>query len=201
MKNRFLFPEDATPLDDCSGLIPTWVYTLKELNRIEFENILEAKKRYFQKPIPHPEKWFSINELKKIHKAMFGSVWTWAGEFRKSVTSIGVKPGLIPFYLIEFRYEVLSWLKEQGNLSIVEMAARVHHRLVFIHPFENGNGRFSRFVSDRLLLSLGGTSTMWPTQLIQSSEMRKNYIQTLKEADKGDYSELIEYMQKHRAKS
>ena len=94
-----------------------------------------------------------------------------------------------------------SWLKEQGDLSIVEMAARVHHRLVFIHPFENGNGRFSRFVSDRFLLSLGGSSTMWPTQLIQSSEMRKNYIQTLKEADKGDYSELIEYMQKHGAKS
>ncbi len=70
VKNRFLFPEDATPLDDCSGLIPTWVYTLKELNRIEFENILEAKKRYFQKPIPHPEKWFQVDEKLTVFTAV-----------------------------------------------------------------------------------------------------------------------------------
>ena len=37
------FPEGATPIDDCSGLIPVWVHHLNDLNRVEAENILNAQ--------------------------------------------------------------------------------------------------------------------------------------------------------------
>ena len=46
----FIFPEGATPLSDGSGLIPKWVYTLVDLNRVEAENILGAQKKYLQPP-------------------------------------------------------------------------------------------------------------------------------------------------------
>ena len=36
-----------------------------------------------------------------------------------------------------------------------EIAIRFSHRLVFIHPFPNGNGRFSRLVGDLLAMHLG----------------------------------------------
>lgn len=153
MAKHFEFPEGATPIDDCSGLIPAWVHHLNDLNRAEADNIMNAQNKYLKRSIENPEKWFKVEELKNIHKAMFGETWEWAGIYRKSVTSIGIKPNLIPSRLAEFCAEVQSWTQYPVELTFLEMAARIHHRLVFIHPFENGNGRFSRLVADRFLIS------------------------------------------------
>lgn len=80
------------------------------------------------------------------------------------------------------------------------MGARVHHRLVSIHPFENGNGRFSRLVSDRLLLAWRCPHPIWPSNLGERSGERKEYINALKCADQGDYSPLISLMKKFGAR-
>lgn len=47
MDKLFEFPEGATPISDCSGLIPIWVHHLNDLNRVEAENILNAQKKIF----------------------------------------------------------------------------------------------------------------------------------------------------------
>jgi hypothetical protein len=75
------------------------------------------------------------------------------------------------------------------------MAARIHHRLVYIHPFENGNGRFVRLIADRFLLAWRCPHPLWPN-LNQEGAVRKDYIQTLKHADRGDYAPLVDYMKK-----
>ncbi|MDX8430955.1 MAG: mobile mystery protein B [Candidatus Algichlamydia australiensis] len=199
MKKKFAFPKNATPLNDCSGLIPNWIHTLNDLNRAEANNILLAQRKYLRGKIKHPKIWFHPKELKNIHKAMFGSVWSWAGIYRKSVTSIGIKPSLIAYNLAKFCLEVSSWFEEDIELSIIEKTARVHHQLVFIHPFENGNGRFSRFIADRFLLSFQGAYPIWPRYLNQDSEDRKEYIRALQEADQGVYTLLINFMKKHGA--
>jgi len=193
---NFEFPEHATPIADCSELIPMNVHNLNELNRVESENIISAQKKYLRAPIENPKKWFQVVHLKNIHRAMFKEVWQWAGHYRKSITSIGIKPNLIPMQLSEFCHEVLSWLKFPVELTFIEMAARIHHRLVLIHPFENGNGRFSRLVADRFLLSFRCTYPLWPYHLNQEGIVRKEYIETLKSADQRDYTPLIELMKK-----
>ena len=196
MKKQFEFPEGATPIADCSGLIPFWVHHLNDLNRVEAENIMSAQKKYLRKTIDDPKIWFQITQLRSIHRAMFGKVWDWAGVYRKSVTSIGINPGLIPARLAELCFDVLAWLQCPVELTFIEMAARIHHRLVFIHPFENGNGRFSRLVADRFLLAFNLPYPMWPNHLNRDGIARKDYIQTLKSADKGDYDPLIDFMEK-----
>lgn len=194
MIERFQCPEGATPISDCSGLIPLWVHHSKDLNRIEAENIAKAQRKYFRRPVRDPKTWFHMTELKAMHRVMFGEVWDWAGAYRKSNTSIGIKPNLIPAQLAEFCQEVLAWLQYPVELTFVEMAARIHHRLVFIHPFENGNGRFSRLVADRFLFSFSCPYPMWPQHLQQEGIARKEYIQTLRSADRGDYTPLIALM-------
>jgi len=194
MLEYFEFPEGATPITECSGLIPTWVHHLNDLNRVEAENIMSAQKKYLRNPVDNPKNWFQVSELKAVHRAMFGKVWEWAGNYRKSITSIGIKPILIPSQLAELCFHVLSWLEHPVELTFVEMAARIHHRLVFIHPFENGNGRFSRLISDRFLLAFKCPHPLWPNQLNREGIIRKDYIQTLKNADKGDYMPLVEFM-------
>jgi fido (protein-threonine AMPylation protein) len=151
MERHFDVPQGATPISDCSGLIPEWVRTSHDLNRVEAENILKAQQKYFKGS--HPKSWFQPEELKTIHRAMFKEVWNWAGAYRKSITSIGIKPGLIPMRLAELCFEVNLWCETPPQLTFLEMAARIHHQLVSIHPFENGNGRFSRLIADRFLLS------------------------------------------------
>lgn len=191
---RFEFPEGATPIADCSGLIPTWVHNLNDLNRVEAENISHAQRKYLKKSAD-PKEWFFVDELKAIHRTMFGNVWNWAGMYRKSVTSIGIKPSLISAQLGEFCLEVISWSQNSVELTFIEMAARIHHKLVFIHPFENGNGRFSRLISDRFLLAWHCSHPVWPS-LNKESNARKEYIKTLKSADAGDYEPLIKFMEK-----
>jgi Fic-DOC domain mobile mystery protein B len=194
MIKRFEFPEGATPISDCSGLIPTWVHHLDDLNRVEAENIMAAQRKYLRGTVADPKNWFNVFELKAIHRTMFSDVWEWAGSFRKSVTSIGIKPNLIPLQLAELCKEVLSWLENPVELTFLEMAARIHHRLVYIHPFENGNGRFSRIIADRFLIAFRCPHPIWPNHMNQDSLIRKEYIQTLKNADKGNYTPLIELM-------
>ncbi len=199
MPKYFTFPEGATPISDYSNLIPDWIHTLQDLNRLEAENIMCAQRKYLLKSIHSPEKWFHIKELKTIHHSMFNRVWSWAGKYRKSITSIGIKPSLIPMQLSELCHEVLSWLQHPVELTFVEMAARIHHRLVFIHPFENGNGRFSRLIGDRFLAAWECPYSIWPNQLNEESKIRSYYIQTLRAADKGDLQPLVHFMIKHGA--
>ena len=75
-----------------------------------------------------------------------------------------------------------------------ELAARLHHKLVFIHPFSNGNGRHARIISDAVLTKLlkepvidwaGGVS------LEAMNERRKQYIDALRAADGHDFSPLL----------
>ena len=190
---EFNTPNGATPLNDYSGLIPKWVQTQSDLNRVETENIAEAQKKYLHKKVDNPAHWFNVSYLKSIHQAMFCDVWTWAGCFRKSVTSIGIKPYLVLNQLSELCHEVSSWSHDVVDLTILEQAARVHHKLVYIHPFENGNGRFARLIADRYLVAYKCPYPHWP-YLQDEGEMRNAYIQSLQEADKGNYAPLIQLM-------
>ncbi len=125
---------------------------------------------------------------------MFQDVWEWAGKYRKSITSIGVHPSLIVAQLSELCAEVIFWSKDAIELTFLERAARIHHRLVFIHPFENGNGRFSRLVSDSYLLAFKCAHPVWPEDLNKESGYRRQYIDSLKEADRGNHDLLLQFM-------
>lgn len=192
--------EGATPVNDCSGLKLSWVHTQRDLNRAEAENIVEAQRKYLRQPIKTPLQWFQPAPLRNIHKAMYGKVWDWAGEYRRAITSIGIRPQFIPSKLAELCHDVEYWLTNAVELSFLEQAARIHHRMVFIHPFENGNGRFSRLVSDLYLLFWNCPHPHWPIELQSNGSARSTYIGCLKSADQGDYQPLTHFMETLGAK-
>jgi fido (protein-threonine AMPylation protein) len=65
--------------------------------------------------------WFQVKELKAIHQAMFKDVWEWAGVYRKSITSIGINPLLVPAQLAQLCLEVFSWSQYPVELTFVEI--------------------------------------------------------------------------------
>ncbi len=176
---KFEYPVGATPLDDISGLKLSWVQTHDDLNRAETESIFSAVDKYLLKGVGAAQTWFNIVTLKKIHYDMFADVWDWAGQFRSTQTIPGVRAYLIPSALETLCSDVQFWCSEECDLPLVEQAARVHHRLVFIHPFLNGNGRFSRLVVDRYLKAGRSPFPKWPTSLNSNGEPRKDYIKAL----------------------
>jgi Fic family protein len=66
--------------------------------------------------------------------------------------------------------------------------------LVAIHPFPNGNGRFSRMVGDLFAQQLGQPRFSWGSaNLVDPNETRQAYVAALRAADAHDFDALIAF--------
>jgi len=189
----FKYPEGATPIDsdEAEGLLLTHITTHGELNRWEQDNIVEAL-AWIDKT--KPTNILNGQFIKQLHKRMFGNVWRWAGQFRRSDKNIGVSWHQVPMCLKNMCDDVPVWIQTQ-NESPEEMAVRFHHRLVCIHPFPNGNGRHARLMADIFIENVlhGSPFTWGKRDLSIPSEYRGRYINALQEADNGNYIPLLEF--------
>lgn len=70
---------------------------------------------------------------------------------------------------------------------LLEFLAWTHHRFLWIHPFQDYNGRISRLLINIILLKLDFP----PIELkVETPKGRKKYVRSLQQADHGDYTEL-----------
>jgi len=70
---------------------------------------------------------------------------------------VAISPGAVPRFLSRFQ-EVYGSL---GTADTVIAAAAAHHRLVWIHPFLDGNGRVARLLSHAMLLDTLHAGAVW----------------------------------------
>lgn len=70
---------------------------------------------------------------------------------------VPISPGAVPRFLRRYQ-EVYGSL---GAIDTVIAAAAAHHRLVWIHPFLDGNGRVARLLSHAMLLETLDTGAVW----------------------------------------
>lgn len=188
---EFHFPPGATPLDpdDAAGLLPSHIRIQGELNEWEFENVARGEEWAFS--AKHGE-ILTIDFLLSLHRRMFGDTWAWAGEIRsKDVQPIGIASGQIRAALTVLFEDVKTQIQCK-SWDITEIAARFHHRLVAIHPFRNGNGRFSRTMTDLLLFQAGRKRFQWASHLEREGDARAKYIAALQAADNKDYRPLFD---------
>ena len=191
----YFYPVGATPLDpdEKEGLIPGHLKLQKELNEWEQQNILQAK-LWLQTKNLDLNNILVVHFLYKLHKKMFDETWMWAGKFRQTEKNIGVLCHEIPEKLHQLIGDVKFWI-ENETYPEDEICVRLHHRLVSIHCFPNGNGRHSRIYSELVLEALGQPKFTWgKTDLTSSSEVRQKYIEALKLADKHEYNKLLEFV-------
>ena len=185
---------DATYVDDISGLKldTSKNYTMKELYLYEAKNITKATIKYLYITPNNKLAPFTYNWLSQLHKEMFGDVWEWAGKNRQVELSIGIKAYLVPTEIKKLVDDLDFW-NINKTFSIREIASRLHHRAVQIHPFINGNGRWSRMLANIFLKQNGLQPTKWNENLLsKDNKHRKDYINALKQADNGDYTKLIQ---------
>jgi len=187
------YPEGATPLDpdEAEGLLLTHITTKDQLNRWEQDNIVEAIAWLDRtKPINILNEQF----IKELHKRMFCNVWKWAGRFRKTDKNIGGPWHQVPMALRNLCDDARVWV-ERKEESPEEIAVRLHHGLVSIHPFLNGNGRHARLMADILLENVMNHPRLsWGSRnLAKASDVRRRYIAALQAADAGDYNPLLDF--------
>jgi Fic-DOC domain mobile mystery protein B len=200
MKNthNFIDRDGATPLDhnQIKGIRFSHLTTMGELDEIEDENIQKGLEWLNRQTTGD---YLSSQFLCKLHEKLFGDVWKWAGKFRTIEVNISnyrafdVAPQLLNFF-----EDIKLWIPG-GKMSWDEISAEMHHRLVSIHPFPNGNGRTTRIYTEYVQRRNNCPVTSWKATLTDDPRRRRSdYITALKAADKGDFGLLIEFMKEKK---
>ena len=192
MNGIFEEPDNATPLtpEEMRDLIPAHIAYRRELNEAEQENIARAEEWALSR---RRRELLSEKFIKDLHKHMFGDVWRWAGKFRTSQRNIGIDHWLIPMELRQLLDDSKAWI-EFGTWPADEIAVRLHHRLVRIHPFPNGNGRHARLMADLLVMRLGRERFSWGRESLRDrGAARTRYIESLRAADNRDIALLLAF--------
>ena len=114
-----------------------------------------------------------------------------AGKYRSGTVAIAgsnIRPPIateIPYLMSK----LISWFTDkQKKLHPIEIASILHHKLVAIHPFDDGNGRTARLVMNIILLHFG-----YPLVVILKND-RKKYYDTLSMADNGNVVPFIKFI-------
>ena len=187
--DEFDFGQTPVDPDQISGLRIPMVSSLAQINSLEQANINEALRWLLTKR--------SISNLlteffiRRFHKRMFGQVWKWAGDYRKTDTNIGVKWYLIPIELNALLSDVHYWILNK-TYPPIEIAIRFKFRLVSIHCFLNGNGRHARLMADLLMqYQFNLPRFSWGQSL--KGDVRGKYLKAIVLASKGNIKPLIEF--------
>ena len=186
--------EGNTPLsaEEQPELIPN-LATKEELNEWERQNILEAYAWALDPGSLRRRDPLVESYIRDLHLRMFDQTWKWAGVYRTTEKNIGMPHHEIREGIGTLIGDARYWLVH-GTYPPDELAVRVHHRLVLIHPFANGNGRHARLIADvlaqrqeRPVFSWGGEN------LARASDFRRRHIAALQAADAHDLAPLLAF--------
>ncbi len=193
MSDLFDESDDATPLEpeEQEGLLQTWITYRRDLNEAEQTNIAAGTAWAWRM---RRRDLLSEDFLRQLHKRLFGDVWAWAGKLRRTERNIGIESIRIPVELRTAFDDAARYWIEHETFPPDEIAVRLHHRLVAIHPFPNGNGRTTRLMGDLVAARLGQELFTWGRKnLTDVGETRAQYVAALRAADNHDVQPLLEF--------
>lgn len=186
--------DGQTPIHpaDLDGLRPRWIRTQGQLNELEADNLARGARWAGRRAVPLST---ALDEafLRELHERCFGDVWSWAGTYRTRATSIGIDAPGIAVAVRDLLADAALWFGavDRAEVELRVDLGRLHHRLVSIHPFPNGNGRSARVHADVTAAALGIRTPTWGRTV---DEPRAQYLDALRVADGGELDPLIELL-------
>ena len=187
-------PKSATSYKDTSfGILPR-----SKVVTLEAEGVKKAQE-YILK-LSDKKQVITPQLILDLHKEGFGFIFPkWAGKFRKIEVMVGVyePPQFIqiPELIKNLCDDLSEQLKrlpqsEDGELFLPELIALLawfQHRFVWVHPFQDYNGRIARLLTNLILLNLDLPIITIPSD---TGEEREQYVTAMKAADQHDCSKL-----------
>lgn len=152
---------------------------------------LELALQYINSTLMQRIGQITVKDILAIHHRVLGHVNPIdAGHVRTSQVFIG---GHVPppsTEIEDLMDEFVEWLNSEEALLLhpVEFAALAHYKLVYIHPFLDGNGRTARLLMNLILMRAG-----FPPVVVKLSE-RHTYYETIKMGNLGDLRPFIRFI-------
>lgn len=101
---------------------------------------------------------------------------------REKIHYVAPSPGRVDEEMADF----LDWFNNHDNINSVIRSAIAHFWFVSIHPFEDGNGRLARILSDMLLARADKSEFRFYNISSQINKEKKRYYDILEKAQHGD---------------
>lgn len=101
---------------------------------------------------------------------------------REKIHYVAPSPGRVDEEMAHF----LDWFNNHDNINSVIRSAIAHFWFVSIHPFEDGNGRLARILSDMLLARADKSEFRFYNISSQINKDKKRYYDILEKAQHGD---------------
>jgi cell filamentation protein len=169
--------------------------TAEQINEAEAKGVIEGEKYIIG--LEENVK-ISPSLILQINKVAFGNIYAWAGKWRNTLVQVGTflppEPAQIPNLIYQFadelNYKIESSTTKDNQVNIL---AYCHHRLVFIHPFNNTNGRTARLLTNLMAYKFGYADI---NLYFRTGEKRKIYIEAIRKADAYDFSLLEDLIRK-----
>lgn len=190
-KGKATGDHDVREIDEMRAhdLAVEWI---KDMAREEEREISLADIRELNKIILVEPFWKEAQtpDGKKISKKII------PGAYKNSPNSVELPTGELFKYVepeeVESKMQdLINWYREKSNeIHPLIIAATLHYRFVRIHPFDDGNGRVSRLLTNYHLLKKG-----YPPVIVKSPD-KHNYLMALSKADSGDLEAFIQYIGK-----
>ncbi len=126
--------------------------------------------------------------LQELHEIVMRGISEWAGRYRTQNVRIGGSDHSPPqpakiIGLLDGLFAELG-----GRADPLIKSIYLHHRLVFVHPFLDGNGRTARLAANLLLIGHG-----YPAIVLRASD-RMRYYECLQDADRGKYRAFARFV-------
>jgi len=137
----------------------------------------------------HAKKPLSQDIIQQIHEIVTKGILGESGKYRTENVGITGSKNTSPSYykIVKLMEEYISNIKEL-KLHPIKKAAFIHHELVRIHPFLDGNGRVSRLITNLYLMKEG-----YPPIVLKKEDRRK-YYRVLQRADESDLSPFANFI-------
>jgi Fic-DOC domain mobile mystery protein B len=180
-----------TPLtpSESERLVPS-LSTRGELREIERLGIHAARVWAMRPATLARSDLLSVEFVRELHRRMFGGIWRRAGRFRTAEEGAGWECGRVAQGVGLFLDDAEGWLR-YSTYPVHEAAVRLHHRLVSVRPWANGNGRHARLMADVVVAAQGEAPLTWGARVPGPGSPSQRYFEAIAAADGGDLDPLV----------
>ena len=154
---------------------------------------VDAAMKYINTTLLSQAGAIAVTDILEIHRRVLGYADpVEGGRLRTSQVFVGHHIPPHPQDLQRHMEELVQWLNSDEALQLhpVEYAALAHYKLVYVHPFVDGNGRTSRLLMNVVLMQ-----ARYPPITIRK-EQRVEYYNALDTANEGDVRPFIRFIAK-----
>ncbi len=151
--------------------VQKWIDSGGLQNRaVSTKGILEIHRRFFSL-LPDDLLWVEYPETETRVRVI-------PGEFRTRDVKVGRHMAISPTTIAKLMARIEAAYGNVGTVDAILSSATAHHRLLWVHPFLDGNGRVARLMSYAILFDAIDTGGLWSIArgLARSEKAYKSHL-------------------------